>query len=50
MRVMMDMLITLPALALGCALGVLLFARVNDVVFKRVVLASLFAAGLGLVI
>jgi uncharacterized membrane protein YfcA len=50
LRVMTDILITLPALALGSALGLHLFARVDDAMFKRVVLATLFVAGLGLVI
>jgi uncharacterized membrane protein YfcA len=50
LHVMTKMLITLPALALGSALGIFLFARVDDVAFKRVVLVTLFVAGLGLVI
>ena len=34
-RVMTDMLITLPALALGSAVGTMLFMRVDDLLFKR---------------
>ncbi len=49
-RVMTDMLITLPALALGSAVGTMLFMRVDDLLFKRVVLATLFVAGLALAI
>jgi uncharacterized membrane protein YfcA len=50
LHLMTEMLVTLPALALGSALGIFLFARVDDVAFKRVVLVTLFIAGLGLVI
>lgn len=49
-RVMTDMLITLPALALGSAVGTILFMRVDDRLFKRVVLVTLFVAGLALAI
>jgi uncharacterized membrane protein YfcA len=49
-RVISDMLITLPALAAGSALGIVLFTRVDDATFKRIVLATLFVAGLGLVV
>jgi uncharacterized protein len=49
-RVITDMLITLPALAAGSALGIMLFTRVDDAMFKRIVLATLFVAGLTLAI
>lgn len=49
-RVITDMLVTLPALAAGSALGIVLFTRVNDAMFKRIILATLFVAGLALVV
>ena len=49
-QVMTDILITLPALALGSALGTMLFMRVDDLLFKRIVLATLFVAGVALAI
>ena len=39
---------TLPALALGVAVGLVLFGRVPDAGFRRVVLLLLFATGLAL--
>ena len=49
-RVVTDMLVTLPALAAGSALGIALLARVDDAMFKRIVLATLFVAGLALIV
>ena len=43
-------LLRLPALAAGTAVGVMMFGRVNDVLFRRVVLAVLLVAGLFLVV
>jgi uncharacterized membrane protein YfcA len=48
--VLSDMLIALPALVAGSALGLILFARVNDATFRRVVLALLFVSGLAFVL
>ena len=45
-----ELAICLPALAAGTALGILMFGRVNDALFRRVVLAVLFFSGLGLVV
>jgi hypothetical protein len=36
------------ALAAGTAVGVILFGRVDDAAFRRVVLATLFVSGLAL--
>jgi len=38
----------LPALAAGTAVGLVLFGRINDAFFRRIVLAVLFVAGVGL--
>jgi uncharacterized membrane protein YfcA len=45
-----DLALCLPALAAGTAVGVALFGRVNELVFRRVVLVSLLVSGLVLVI
>ncbi len=47
-KVLRDFAISMPALAAGAALGIMLFGRVNDGVFRRVVLATLFFSGLTL--
>jgi uncharacterized membrane protein YfcA len=39
---------TFPALVAGTALGIALFGKVNDAVFRRVVFVVLFVAGFGL--
>jgi len=49
-NVVTELAFTLPALAAGTALGIVLFGKVNDAVFRRVVFAILFVAGLGLAI
>ncbi len=38
------------ALAAGTAVGIALFGRVNDRVFRRVVLGALFVAGVALAV
>jgi uncharacterized membrane protein YfcA len=45
-----DLLLVLPALAAGTALGIAMFGRVNESAFKRVTLAVLLVAGLALVL
>jgi uncharacterized protein len=48
-KVMVDFVISLPALAAGTALGILMFRSINEVVFKRTILIVLFFSGLSLV-
>jgi uncharacterized membrane protein YfcA len=43
-----DFIISLPALLAGTAAGIIMFGRVNEVAFRRVVLIILLLAGLGL--
>ena len=47
-KIMFDVIVCLPALAVGTALGITLFYRVNDMGFRRAVLGVLFASGLAL--
>lgn len=49
-KVLIDFGICLPALAVGTALGISLFGRVNELAFKRVILTLLLFSGLCLVI
>ena len=42
--------VNLPALVAGAALGIVLFRRINDAVFRRAVLAVLLFAGFLLVV
>src|SRR5262249_46381450 len=44
-KTLIDLTLSLPALAAGAALGVLLFRRVNDAWFRSVVLGVLLLAG-----
>jgi uncharacterized protein len=46
--VLLDLAVSIPALAAGTALGIVLFGRVDDILFRRVVLAALFVSGLAL--
>ena len=48
--VLVNLVVTLPALAAGTALGIVLFGRVDQVSFRRVTLAILFAGGIALVL
>jgi uncharacterized membrane protein YfcA len=48
-KVMMDFVISVPALAAGTALGILMFRSVNEQVFRRTILIVLFFSGLSLV-
>jgi uncharacterized protein len=49
-KVLVDFLISLPALAAGTALGILMFRSVNDLAFRRIILIILFLSGLALVV
>jgi uncharacterized membrane protein YfcA len=49
-KFLIDFAVCLPALALGTTLGIVLFGRVNELAFKRVILGVLLFSGLGLVI
>jgi uncharacterized protein len=49
-NVLLDMTLSLPALAAGTVVGVMMFGRVNDVLFRRVVLTVLLVAGFFLVV
>jgi uncharacterized membrane protein YfcA len=40
----------LPALAAGTTLGILMFRKVNEVTFRRVILIILLFSGLSLVV
>ena len=44
-----DFLISLPPLLAGTAAGIVMFGRVNELVFRRVILIILLIAGLGLI-
>ncbi|CCD92851.1 conserved membrane hypothetical protein [Bradyrhizobium sp. ORS 375] len=45
---MSDFVVSLPALVAGTTVGLLMFGRVNETVFRRVVLIVLLVSGLGL--
>jgi uncharacterized protein len=47
---MTDLVISLPALACGVALGIVMFRKIDDVLFRRIVLTVLIIAGLALAI
>jgi uncharacterized membrane protein YfcA len=47
---LMDLTLCLPALAAGSVLGVVMFGRVNDALFREIVLMVLLVAGLFLVV
>jgi hypothetical protein len=49
-KVLIDLSFSLPALAAGTAVGVIMFGRVNDALFRRIVLVVLFVAGLALLV
>ncbi|HUI94277.1 MAG TPA: sulfite exporter TauE/SafE family protein [Xanthobacteraceae bacterium] len=48
--VLRDAVLGLPALAAGTAIGLTLFGRMNDALFRRAILGVLFVAGLGLML
>jgi uncharacterized membrane protein YfcA len=47
-KIVFDVIVCLPALVAGTALGIALFYRVNDLGFRRAVLGVLFISGLAL--
>jgi uncharacterized membrane protein YfcA len=49
-KFLIDLAISLPALAAGAVLGIVMFRRVNEVAFRRIVLVVLFLSGLSLAI
>jgi uncharacterized protein len=48
--IVVDLAVSLPPLAAGTALGVLMFRRINETVFRRVILIMLLGSGLSLVV
>lgn len=48
-QLLLDTAASLPALAAGTAIGLLMFGRMSDAWFRRALLAVLFIAGLALV-
>lgn len=49
-KVIVDAALGIPALVAGTALGLSLFGRMNDAVFRRAILGVLFFAGLALIL
>jgi uncharacterized membrane protein YfcA len=49
-KALTNLAFSLPALAAGAVLGILMFGRVNDAVFRRIVLVVLLLAGLMLAV
>jgi uncharacterized membrane protein YfcA len=49
-KVLIDFVISLPALAAGTTLGIMMFGTVNEVAFRRIVLIVLLFSGLALVV
>lgn len=49
-KVIIDLVLSLPALLAGTALGILAFRRINDVLFRKMILGILLISGLLLVI
>jgi uncharacterized membrane protein YfcA len=49
-KILVDLAISLPPLAVGTIMGIVMFNRVNEVAFRRIVLFILFFSGLSLVI
>jgi uncharacterized membrane protein YfcA len=47
---LIDLAISLPALAAGAVLGIVMFRRVNEIAFRRIVLVVLLFSGLSLAI
>ena len=43
-----NLLWSLPAVIVGCVLGLALFGKVNDLMFRRIVLAALLISGLAM--
>jgi hypothetical protein len=49
-KLLIDLAISLPALAAGAALGIVMFRHVNEIAFRRIILVVLLFSGLSLVI
>jgi hypothetical protein len=49
-KALVDLTVSLPALAAGTALGLVMFGRINDALFRDVVLVVLLVAGVFLVV
>ena len=49
-KIAIDFAVSLPALAAGTTLGILMFRKVNEVTFRRVILIILLFSGLSLVV
>ena len=49
-KVFVDFGICVPALVAGTAAGIILFGRINELAFKRIILALLLFSGLSLLI
>jgi uncharacterized membrane protein YfcA len=49
-QALLNLTYSLPALAAGAALGVIMFRKVDDAMFRHAVLAVLFVAGLALIV
>jgi uncharacterized protein len=47
---LLSLTLSLPALVAGAALGVVMFRRIDDALFRRIVLAVLLLAGLMLAV
>jgi uncharacterized membrane protein YfcA len=47
-HVLVDLAVSVPALAAGTALGIILFKRVDQVAFRRIILITLLFSGLSL--
>jgi len=48
-KLVVDFVVSLPALAAGTALGIAMFRNVNELAFRRIILLILFFSGLSLV-
>ncbi len=48
--ILLHLALSLPALAIGAALGVMMFRRISDALFRRIVLTLLLVAGLTFVV
>jgi uncharacterized membrane protein YfcA len=49
-KFLIDLAISLPALITGAVLGIVMFRRVNEIAFRRIVLVILLFSGLSLAI
>jgi uncharacterized membrane protein YfcA len=49
-NILIDLAVSLPPLAAGTILGILMFRRINEAVFRRIILIMLLVSGLSLVL